>query len=174
MKIECPNYTSYFDTVIKQPRVVVYSLYKGGGSCKRYGFFFKNDKDNIKTTTLSDYSKSGFDRGHLANAEDFAFDCVLEEYTFRYYNCIPQTRILNRGVWREKEITVRELSQTDTIRIVCFARKFRKYGTLYVPLICGKIVVKKDGTVFMWTFDQNGYLLNNSSVVRRKYLKYLK
>lgn len=174
VKIECRNYTSYFDTVVKQPRVVVYSLYKGGGTCKRSGFFFRNDRTDIKTATLSDYSKSGFDRGHMANAEDFAFDCLLEELTFRYYNCIPQTMFLNRGVWRENEISIRELSQADTIRVICFARKFRKYGTLHVPSVCGKIVEKKDGTVIMWTFDQNGYLIKNSSAVRRKFLKYLK
>lgn len=174
VKIECENYTSYFDTVFRQPVVVRYSLYKGGGPCSRAGFSFKNDRKNIKTATTSDYASSGYDRGHLANAEDFAYDCKLDELTFRYYNCIPQSKILNRGIWKDKEGVVREMSQKDTVTVICFAKDFKKVGKLYVPSICGKIVIEKGGGVTMWVFDQNGSILPSDPNLLNSYLTYKK
>lgn len=173
IKIVKENYTSYFDTVLKQPLVVVYKLYKGGGSCSRAGFSFKNDLQNIKTATQSDYAKSGYDRGHLANAEDFAYDCKLDELTFRYYNCLPQSKNLNRGIWKQKEEETRHLSQKDTITVICFGRDFFKDKNLSVPKFCGKIVKEKNGDIHFWYFDQNGVLLKSDEKILNEYLKYL-
>lgn len=172
VKIEKANYVSYFDTVVKQPVVVKYWLYKGGGGCSRSGFAFKNDLKHIKTATTNDYSKSGYDRGHLANAEDFAYDCQLDELTFRYYNCIPQSKFLNRGPWKDKEKTVRDMSQKDSVLVVCFAKDFKKIGSLYVPSVCGKIVVERGNKITMWVFDQNGSVLPSDPVLLKKYLCY--
>ena len=174
VRIDCDNYTSYFDTIIKQPLVVSYSLYKGGGPCSRAGFAFKNDRKNIRTATTADYAHSGYDRGHLANAEDFAYDCRLDELTFRYYNCIPQSKILNRGIWKDKESVVRDMSQKDTVKVICFAKDFKKDGNLYVPAICGKIVIEKGGKITMWVFDQNGSILPSDPELLKKYLLYSK
>ena len=109
-------YTSFFSFKHKEPLVVAYKLYKGGGSCKRDKFYFKTDC--TKTASDADYSKSGYDKGHLANAEDFAYDCTLEEMTFRYYNCFPQTPALNRGKWKTLENKVRKISQKDSIIVI--------------------------------------------------------
>lgn len=173
VKIVKDNYVSYFDTVLKQPIVVIYKLYKGGGDCSRAGFNFKNDLPNIKTATTSDYAKSGYDRGHLANAEDFAYDCKLDEMTFRYYNCLPQSKVLNRGLWKQKEEEARKLSQIDTIVVICFGRDFFKDKNLNVPKYCGKIVKEKNGKIHFWYFDQNGTLLKNDDKILNEYLKYL-
>jgi endonuclease G len=173
IKIVKDNYVSYFDTVLKQPIVVVYKLYKGGGGCSRAGFNFKNDLPNIKTATQADYAKSGYDRGHLANAEDFAYDCRLDELTFRYYNCLPQSKNLNRGLWKQKEEETRNLSHKDTITIICFGRDFFKDKNLNVPKYCGKIVKEKNGNIHFWYFDQNGVLLKSEEKILTEYLKYL-
>lgn len=171
--IKKENYTSYFDTVLKQPLVVTYYLFLGGGPCSRSGFNFKNDLPNIKTATTSDYAKSGYDRGHLANAEDFAYDCKLDELTFRYYNCLPQSKVLNRGLWKQKEEEVRQLSQRDSVLIICFGRDFFKDKNLNVPKYCGKIVKEKNGKIHFWYFDQNGSLLPSDENILKEYLKYL-
>lgn len=110
-------YTSYFSYLVQQPVQVTYKLYKGGGDCSRSGFDFKNDTD-IEMID-KEYYRSGFDRGHLVSAEDFAFDCVKDEMTFRYYNCLPQTPNLNRGKWKVWETTIRKESQTDSLLIMC-------------------------------------------------------
>jgi endonuclease G len=139
--IDAHNYKSYYDWDIKQPIYVKYILYKGGGECDRSNFRFKNDT-KIKMATTKDYAGSGFDMGHLANAEDFAYDCFSGERTFRFYNCLPQYPNLNRGVWKRWENKVREWSQTDSLLVVC-GGKFsdKKIGNgVYVPEYCWKVV----------------------------------
>ena len=115
--------------------------YTKAGDCNREKFSFKNDDDRLQCATDDDYKGSSYDKGHLANAEDFAFDCVKDELTFRYYNCLPQTANLNRGVWKEKETLIRKWSQTDKLYIICggfFANA--KIGNIAVPSYCWKVV----------------------------------
>ena len=92
--INKPAYQSYFSFAVKSPLYVVYYLYKCGGDCSRERFLFTKE---YRSANNKDYLKSGFDRGHLANAEDFAFDCEMERCTFSYYNCLPQHQKLNRN-----------------------------------------------------------------------------
>ena len=139
--IDAGEYKSYFDVERKQPIFVSYILYKGGGDCNRSGFRFKNDTD-IKMATTKDYSGTGFDMGHLANAEDFANDCIAGEKTFRFYNCLPQYPNLNRGVWKRWENRARELSQKDSILIICGGKFGEKTigEKVYVPEYCWKVI----------------------------------
>lgn len=134
-------YRSYFDIDIRQPLQLNYILHKGGGECNRNKFRFINDT-KIPTATLKNYAKSGFDMGHLANAEDFASDCYKDELTFRFYNCLPQYPNLNRGIWRKWETKIREESHTDSLLIICGATFSNKKTStnLVVPDYCYKVV----------------------------------
>lgn len=134
------NYRSYFSFKYQNPIAVTYKLYQGGGSCSRTPFFFKGDSV-IQCLTAFDYLKSGYDKGHLANAKDFAYSCQLEELTFRYYNCVPQTPTLNRGMWKVLETKIRLLSQTDSLLVVCY-NDFNntKINNIPVPTSCVKAV----------------------------------
>lgn len=138
--IKTPILESHFYRPIKEPLYVVYALFKGGGDCPRSGMSFKNDQPNLETATDKDYAHSGFDQGHLANAEDFANDCAKERLTFVFYNAVPQTVNLNRGVWKSVEAKVREWSQNDHLIVICGGYSFRKKGRLYVPTNCFKVV----------------------------------
>jgi endonuclease G len=134
-------YTVNFSNALHEPLWISYKLYRGGGVCSRSKFRFHNDIDSLQTATDKDYARSGFDKGHLANAEDFAYDCTKDELTFRYYNCLPQTPNLNRGVWKIKETLIRQWSQSDSLLIVCggtFTKK--KIGRIAVPDHCWKVV----------------------------------
>jgi endonuclease G len=111
-------YVSFHSQKFESPVAVLYKLYKGGGPCSRAGFRFINDL-NVVTATADDYAKSGYDKGHMANAEDFASVCKYDELTFRFYNCAPQRPELNRGPWRMLESKIRELSQEDSILVFC-------------------------------------------------------
>src|SRR4051812_10562805 len=138
-------YKTNFSNKFHQPRYVSYTLYKGGGDCDRRHFSFKNDIDSAMTATDRDYAGSGYDKGHLANAEDFAFDCASDELTFRYYNCLPQTANLNRGVWKSNETDVREWSQKEKLYIICggyFGNT--RIGNVSVPSHCWKVVQSVD------------------------------
>ena len=134
-------YKSYFDQDIKEPLYLKYKLWKGGGNCSREGFRFKNDT-KIPMATDKDYAGSGFDMGHLANAADFAYNCKMDELTFRFYNCLPQYPNLNRGIWKRWETQIRKESQHDSLLIIC-GGKFsnHKIGNgVFVPDNCWKVV----------------------------------
>ncbi len=133
-------YHSFFNYSLKEPIFVRYKLYNGGGDCSRKGFNFKSEDFTAKK---KDYAHSGYDIGHLANAEDFAFDCQKDEATFRFYNALPQTANLNRGVWKVDETDIRELSKTDTLLILCggvFNDSLYIGDCVSVPNYCWKIV----------------------------------
>lgn len=138
--IKTPILESHFSQKLKEPLYVTYNLYKGGGDCSRKGMRFKNDRRDIKTATAKDYSHSGYDQGHMANAEDFAGDCEKERMTFVFYNALPQTHNLNAGIWKTVETNVRGWSQKDRLIIICGGYAFQKKKLLYVPTKCFKVV----------------------------------
>ena len=134
-------YKVNFSNTLHEPLYVSYYLYKGGGECSRAKYHFKNDEPKLQCATDNDYKGSHYDKGHLANAEDFAFDCTMDEMTFRYYNCLPQTPNLNRGVWKTNETQIRDWSQSDSLYIVCGGYfESQTIGLIAVPSDCWKVV----------------------------------
>ena len=135
-------YTSYYNYQLHAPLYVCYKLYQGGGDCDRKAFHFKtNNLPN--SATPADYKGSGFDEGHLADAKDFATDCFKEEETFRFYNCVPQTPRLNRGIWKHFETEIRKASQDDSLLIICgsiFGNRTMGPDKIAIPEYCWKIV----------------------------------
>ena len=135
-------YKSYINYQLREPIYVSYILCKGGGDCNRAKFRFKNDTHIFLESDL-DYSHSGYDKGHLANAEDFAGDCKKDELTFRYYNCLPQTPDLNRGIWKVWETKIRKESQQDSLLVICggkWAPDAYKAKGMAIPHTCWKVV----------------------------------
>lgn len=134
-------FTSYYSFKLKNPIILTYKLYKGGGECERSQFHFKIDSSS-KIAKPSDYESSGYDLGHLLSAEDMAYSCHNMEETFYMYNCFPQLPSLNRGVWKKLENNVRKLSQSDSLFIIVGAfYGNKKIGqNVYIPTYCFKIV----------------------------------
>lgn len=137
-------YRSYFNYQARNPLYISYSLYKGGGDCDRdtEGFEFEVDEFDA-TATDKDYKGSGYHKGHLANAEDFAFSCPKEELTFKYYNCVPQTSKMNLGIWKTWETQIRKLSQTKKLFIIAgaiYGNKTIGQNEVAVPSFMYKVV----------------------------------
>ena len=134
-------YKANFSNTFHEPLYVSYTLFKGGGDCNRDKFRFTNDDTRLQCATDADYAGNHYDKGHLANAEDFAFDCTKDELTFRYYNCLPQTANLNRGVWKKNETQIREWSQNEKLNIICGGSfGSTKIGNITIPDYCWKVV----------------------------------
>ena len=57
---------------------------------------------------LSDYKGTVYDRGHMTPAGDMSWNYTAMIESFYLTNMIPQNASLNRGAWRQLEITVRE------------------------------------------------------------------
>lgn len=78
-------------------------------------------KDNFRSdeliptgsATLSDYKKSGYDRGHMAPAADFKWSEEAMSDTFYLSNMCPQVHAFNAGIWSDLESAVRSIAYTD-------------------------------------------------------------
>ena len=134
-------YTSYVNKELGQALYVKYKLYKGGGKCLRATNWVNDTK--LTLVNENQYKGTLYDKGHLANAEDFAYNCHLDSLTFRDYNRLPQIRKLNRGLWKTTETEIRKMSQTDSLMIYTGGY----WGTpnivvngMKVPSICWKVV----------------------------------
>lgn len=58
-------------------------------------------------STLADYAKTGYDRGHIAPAADMTFSAVAMSESFFLTNMMPQDPGNNRGIWKYTEEYVR-------------------------------------------------------------------
>ena len=134
-------YTAYVNKELGQALYVKYKLYKGGGKCQRASNWVNDTK--LTLVNENQYKGTLYDKGHLANAEDFAYNCHLDSLTFRDYNRLPQTRKLNRGLWKTTETEIRKMSQTDSLMVYTGGY----WGTpnivvngMKVPSVCWKVV----------------------------------
>ena len=92
--------------------------------------FRADPKISTGSATPDDYKKTGYDRGHLSPAADFAFDKTAMSETFYMTNMSPQTGSFNRGIWKDLESTVRTWA--------------KKFGRVYV--VSGPILEKNAGS----------------------------
>lgn len=69
----------------------------------------------VKTgsATHSDYTRSGYDRGHLAPAGDFNISPDDKQETFYMSNISPQVGDFNRGIWNDLEQKFRQWAERD-------------------------------------------------------------
>ena len=142
-------YEVYYSYSYKSPIWVKYSLSNGGGDCNRSKFNFI--KFN-RTASNEDFIGSGFDKGHLVPAEDFAYDCNLEKKTFYFYNVVAQYPNMNRGIWKSYEEKVRDLSKKEPIDISCgcfYSNDKIENTDVSIPTSCWKIAKSKNGKVLI-------------------------
>lgn len=96
----------------------------------------------------SDYTKSGYDRGHLCPAADMGFEKVAMEESFFMSNISPQVPEFNRGIWKELESRVREWAKQEHEIIVVTGPVFKnEMGFI------GKENVSVPGYFFKIIFD---------------------
>lgn len=75
---------------------------------------FKEDPNIVSSSALpSDYSRSGYDRGHLAPAEDMKFSEDAMRDSFYMSNMTPQRPEFNRGIWKRLEKQVRRFAYKE-------------------------------------------------------------
>lgn len=72
---------------------------------------------NVRST-LNDYKKTGFDRGHMAPAADFSYSQSAMSESFFLSNMIPQYHNPNAGIWSEAESFAREKALIDEVRVI--------------------------------------------------------
>jgi endonuclease G len=70
--------------------------------------FRPDPKVETGSSTLEDYRRSKYDRGHIVPAADMAFAAEAMSETFLMSNISPQEAGFNKGVWRELEELTRD------------------------------------------------------------------
>lgn len=82
----------------------------GARAIPRRGEFHAEDQlPEGERAELSDYTRSGFDRGHMAPSGDMP-DMESQQESFTLANMVPQVGDANRGLWEGVESAVRSLT----------------------------------------------------------------
>ena len=131
--IKHAGYTVSYNSDLLIPNWVAYSLTtdKANGTVKRSGDFIPDPLVKGATAVSSDYTGSGYDRGHMAPAGDMKWSRQAMIESFYLSNICPQNNNLNGGDWRILEEKVRDWA--------------RKYGTVYV--VCGPVMANNHKTI---------------------------
>ncbi len=100
--------------------------------------------DAFNTITPTDYSGSGYDRGHLVPSADRFGDRALNEETYMMTNIVPQTEALNQYPWQKLEQYVRGQVKRgfDAYQIAgAYGTAGTLKGRITIPTNCWKVIV---------------------------------
>lgn len=142
---------------------------------------FRPDPDLPKgqRSELIDYVKSGYERGHLAPAEDMRRDMQTESETFLLSNMTPQVGAgFNKGIWKSLEIKVRNWArQRKNIYVITGpiydTPNYKTIGSnkVAVPTAFYKIIVScaSDGK----NLDTIAFILPNKPIPSNMLVNYI-
>lgn len=114
-------YTLSYSEKHEQPEWVAYILTKSSieGNTKRKDAFRSDPEVTTGSAAVSDYKKSGYDRGHLCPAADMKLCKESMSETFFMSNMSPQTPSFNRAIWKNLEEKFRVWTlDRDTLYVV--------------------------------------------------------
>ena len=118
-----------------------------GPQVRRKNRFRKDPAVKINPVLPSDYSQSGFDRGHLAPAADMTYSILTEQESFFMTNMSPQVPGCNRGIWKRVEKQVRKWAiREERLCIVTgpiFLEDYQKMGKaeIAIPVAFYKVIL---------------------------------
>ena len=113
---------------------------------------FRPDPDFPCTYMLMrDYSKSGYDKGHMAPAEDMRYSAKTESESFLMSNMCPQISNFNRGIWKRLEGQIRRFAHDEGSIVVVTGPVVKEFGmrklgeNMTVPHMFYKVVYSEGG-----------------------------
>lgn len=104
------GYAAMHDDEMLVPRWVAYHLtgpHTLGCIARGNNFHADDDLPKDRRASPSDYARSGYDKGHMAPAQDFAWAAEVMSDSFSMVNMAPQVPGLNRAQWLRLEESVR-------------------------------------------------------------------
>ena len=113
IKIKHDSFVSYYDTQTHNPALVVYQLEYShfSGHAKVGNRHFKIDTQLPRPRVKdSDYTGTGYVRGHLCSAGDRDSDKAWLKETYYTSNLVPMTMVCNSGAWKVIEDSCRLLA----------------------------------------------------------------
>ena len=127
------GYTVSYNKDLKIPNWVSYELTREEtrGKEKRGNRFIADPLATGPIATNADYTRSGYDKGHMAPAADMKWSPEAMKESFYFSNMCPQHPQLNRRGWKNLEDKIRNWAIADSAIII----------------ICGPIIEKQPKTI---------------------------
>ena len=104
--IKHEGYTVSYNSEYRIANWVAYELTATEAKSKkteRSNKFVSDPQVKGATAMIEDYTRSGYDRGHLAPAGDMKWSAKAMRESFYLSNICPQKPKLNRGIWKDLE-----------------------------------------------------------------------
>lgn len=126
LHLKNPGYAVGYDETEHLPRWATYRVVASSQPLPERPSRFRVDRRSESQVRTEAYTRSGYDRGHLAPNRALAATGGVEAQvaSFLLTNVVPQLRGLNAGLWRDLEHRIAQ-------------RYTRRYGELWVA--CGPI-----------------------------------
>jgi endonuclease G len=147
-----PQYVTSFDSVRKNPRWTSWELTNAWlGSTSRSPNFQTDTTlpSSFGQPVNSDFTGSGFQRGHICPSGDRTDSVPDNQATFVFTNVVPQTAASNTGTWESLERTERTLVQTGNHVFIIAGSLWADQRTIgngvAVPTSMFKVVVVMNG-----------------------------
>lgn len=174
------GYVSYFSPETNCPVWVAWELTDSevDGNAKRSNYNFTPDEkvSYSHQVTTKDYSRSGYDRGHMCPAGDMAWSGEAMHDCFYMTNICPQLPEVNQKYWEKLERTCRRWAkQEGSVYIICgpiFTSKQHKTigreHKIAVPDAFFKVILslkkgKEKGIGFYYTNEERQQNLKEAS-----------
>lgn len=123
--------------------------------------FVQDVSHPLATANHRDYSRSGYDRGHMCPALDRSGDLLAMRSTFVMSNIAPQAPSLNRGAWKKTELFCRNAALLyDTVSVLALPVFMNRDTTFFgshrlaVPHAFIKVawLPQNDSIIGLWFF----------------------
>lgn len=149
--IEHVGYVTNYNKQWYIPNWVAYILEKKELTAvvERDGAFVPDPKAEGEKVTTNQYTKSGYDRGHMAPAADMKWSATAMEECMYLSNICPQAPGLNRGRWLTLENKVRDWAEKyDSVLVICgpiMEQPHKTIGSIGIAVPWGyfKIIARK-------------------------------
>lgn len=165
-----PNYKVCYDYGLKSARYVAYTvdgnkLKEASTHVKKRPSFYPENSIPIKYRAYpSDYTKSGYDRGHMANHADFDYSANLVYLTYSMANIVPQNPDLNRHSWVKVEKYERNIAKklgyVNVLNIITYQDEPNRIGKhkIAVPDNFIKVIYNDDQKFYRCFSYSNNYI----------------
>lgn len=163
------GYTVSYNKDLRIPNWVSYELtrHESKGKEKRNDRFIADPLVKGVSATNEDYSRSGYDKGHMAPAADMKWSTTAMKESFYFSNICPQHPQLNRRGWKKLEEKIRDWAAADSAIIIICGPVIKKQAKtigknkVVVPQQFFKVVLSP----FVKPMRAIGFLFNNEQSV---------
>ena len=167
--IERPQYVISYSDKLNSARWASWYIDKDCyGPVKRFSGQFITDTtlpENYTVIRHSDYTNSGFDRGHLVRSEERTQTVEDNKATFFLTNVIPQRPELNRNIWLQLENYCKKLAKEESKQLFVvaggeYSNKPRRINKkVAIPRNCWKVVLVLDSGKTVNDIDTNTQII---------------